>query len=700
MNSISSDSSPHTITQPTSAFPQIFISYSRREFYFAESLSIRLQHSGMSVWFDSQQIALGENWSQDIQSGLSESGTLVLVASQASIASPYVAKEWQYALEKGKPVHVIFFEAVDLPAELTKSAASIIDGRSGFEVNYPRLVANIKGETTIRDPMPTKASFGLPTKLSPSLQALVVSRIGLSLIFSLFIWIDILPLVQNNQQAILFVAAGLIMFVLFIIRPLVVLWRILRRNFVHQDVISVTAYREVLILVLAVSYLLFTNVQIPKTNTIILAVITGIYLLYWWRFVRPAKWNIDILNWYPLTAQPPTEWRAIVQRPYLNSELDIQLTAPVVSGAEPQYPILTKPAAPKSVEPKPPTKWFEIKVEQTKPEPAAPAVITRAHSTLKGTYYHVYHAPADTAAADQFKKSLWKFGLRETADLEKADYIMLYLSHRTSKAFAYQLSEQHPNLICILAESIKMPEDVPASFKGIQWFDYRARQSDRLYAALDALGDTSESVRAVQALNTLPPQLSAYKMSPELETVWNTFGCIGTSCLALGLTGLAFIVGVIVVGTLNIRVLLALLIVLVLLANAVFFYRTAWRAATYQPIRSNVVWLGLIGGTVLAIAIPWLATTISPIADFFGVLVIIIIAFFAWLPLAVRMAYWNSQKRFAADSDAFGTPGLRLSRNWLASQLLVLAVGVLGFNVLWTGKAAFAEFITKLMFGK
>ncbi len=695
MNSVTPDSSPHTTTQPISAFPQIFISYSRREFYFAESLSIRLQHSGMSVWFDSQQIALGENWSQDIQQGLSDSGTLVLAASQASIASPYVAKEWQYALEKGKPVHVIFFEAVDLPAELIKSAASIIDGRSGFEANYPRLLASIKGGTTIRDPMPTRSSFGIPTKFSPSLQALIISRTGLALIFSLLIWIDILPLLQNNQQAIFFAAAGLAMVVLLVIRPLAVLWRILRRNFVHQDVIYITSYREVFVLVLAIGYLLFINVQIPKTNTLILALITGIYLLYWWRFVRPAKWNIDLLNWYPLTAQPPTQWRAIAQRPYLNTELDIQVSAPVVSGEEPQYPTLTKP-----IERKPSGKWFEIKVEPTKPQPAAPTVITRAHSTLKGTYYHVYHALADTDAADRFKKGLWNFGLRETSELEKADYTMLYLSHRTSKTFAYQLSQKHPDLICILAESIKMPQDIPASFKGIQWFDYRTRQSDRLYAALDALGDTSESVRAVQALNTLPPQLSAYKMSPDLETVWNTFGCVGTGCLALGLTGLAFVAGVIVVGTLNIRVLLALLIVLMLLANAVFFYRTAWRAATYQSIHSKIVWLGLIGGLALVIAIPWLATTISPITDFFGVLVFIIIAFFAWLPLAFRVGYWNRQKRFSSDDDPFGTPTLRLSRNWLASQLLVLVVGIIGLNVLWTGKLALGDFITNLMLGK
>lgn len=696
MNLGTPDSTPHPVTQPTSAFPQIFISYSRREFYFAESLSIRLQHSGMSVWFDSQQIALGENWSQDIQDGLSESGTLVLVASQASIASPYVAKEWQYALENGKPVHVIFFEAVDLPSELVKSAASIIDGRSGFEVNYPRLLASIKGEKTIRDPLPVKAILGLPSKLSPSLQAIVLSRIGLSLIFSLLIWIDILPLAQNNQQAIFFVLAGLAMGVFLVIRPLVTLWRIMRRSFVHKDMISVTAYGEVLILVLAVGYLLFTNVQVSRTNTIILALITGIYLLYWQRSVRPAKWNIDLLNWYPLTAQPPTEWRAIVQRPYLNSELDIQITAPVVSGAEPQYPILNKP-----VERKPNAKWFEIKVEETKPAPVAPAVITRAHSTLKGTYYHIYHAQADTDAADRFKRSLWGYGLRDTDDLEKADYVMLYLSHRTSKTFAYQLSEKHPNLICILAESINMPRDVPASFKGIQWFDYRARQNDRLYAALDALGDTSESVRAVQALNTIPPQLSAYsKMSSDLETVWNTFSSLGAGCLALGLTGLAFVAGVIVIGTMNIRVLLALLIVLMLLATAVFFYRTAWRAATYQPIQSKIVWLGLIGGLVTIIAIPWLATTIAPIPDFFGTLVIIIIAFLAWLPLAVRFAYWNSQKRFKYEADAFGTPGLRFSRDWLISQVAILVVGILGLNVLWTGKAAFAEFLTKLMFGK
>jgi hypothetical protein len=36
-----------------------FLSYSRSQYYFAESLVLRLRSSGVSIWFDVQQLELG-----------------------------------------------------------------------------------------------------------------------------------------------------------------------------------------------------------------------------------------------------------------------------------------------------------------------------------------------------------------------------------------------------------------------------------------------------------------------------------------------------------------------------------------------------------------------------------------------------------------------------------------------------------------
>ena len=39
-----------------------FLSYSRRQLYFAESLALHLQKGGLDVWFDLQQLQAGKVW--------------------------------------------------------------------------------------------------------------------------------------------------------------------------------------------------------------------------------------------------------------------------------------------------------------------------------------------------------------------------------------------------------------------------------------------------------------------------------------------------------------------------------------------------------------------------------------------------------------------------------------------------------------
>ena len=63
-----------------------FISYSRRQLYFAESLALHLylQKEGINVWFDLQQLQAGTVWSESLKKGVGEASLLVLVVSQAS----------------------------------------------------------------------------------------------------------------------------------------------------------------------------------------------------------------------------------------------------------------------------------------------------------------------------------------------------------------------------------------------------------------------------------------------------------------------------------------------------------------------------------------------------------------------------------------------------------------------------------------
>jgi len=162
---------------------QIFLSYSREQLYFAESLALHLQDAGLSVWLDLQQLSPGSDWSLGIQAGLENCSAVLLVASQASLSSPYVAEEWKSALEASKPVYVVLFEEVAFPDPL--KAAAVVDLRKHFDKGLVRLIDCISGERACQDPVPKPSRFGIPRQY-PLVVFLVVATLlltGINLVF-------------------------------------------------------------------------------------------------------------------------------------------------------------------------------------------------------------------------------------------------------------------------------------------------------------------------------------------------------------------------------------------------------------------------------------------------------------------------------------------------------------------------------------
>ncbi|MEU4766285.1 toll/interleukin-1 receptor domain-containing protein [Actinosynnema sp. NPDC023794] len=100
--------------------PRVFVSYSRRVFYFAEALTAELGATGLvRPWLDVANLRPGTDWSAAIDTALDESDALVLVASPAALRSPYVRDEWQRALAAGKPIHIALVRRTRLPDELS-----------------------------------------------------------------------------------------------------------------------------------------------------------------------------------------------------------------------------------------------------------------------------------------------------------------------------------------------------------------------------------------------------------------------------------------------------------------------------------------------------------------------------------------------------------------------------------------------------
>jgi hypothetical protein len=159
---------------------QIFVSYSRDQLYYAESVAHTLQEQNFHIWFDLQQLAPGTTWADEIESGLREASRIILIASRSSLRSPYVAIEWMHALETGKPVYIVLFEEVEfktftaelngetmrVPLEaLQGKAQAIIDGRGNFRKSMQRLGESLAGTAIHKDPVPSVNRFRIPRRL-------------------------------------------------------------------------------------------------------------------------------------------------------------------------------------------------------------------------------------------------------------------------------------------------------------------------------------------------------------------------------------------------------------------------------------------------------------------------------------------------------------------------------------------------------
>jgi hypothetical protein len=84
------------------AMTMVFLSYSTRDYFFAELAGIKLGNAGIETWRDRTQLRAGLDWRDGIEEGISNSLAIIVAMSKASMESAHVTYEWAYALGKGK----------------------------------------------------------------------------------------------------------------------------------------------------------------------------------------------------------------------------------------------------------------------------------------------------------------------------------------------------------------------------------------------------------------------------------------------------------------------------------------------------------------------------------------------------------------------------------------------------------------------
>ncbi len=120
----------------------IFMSYSRRELGFVDDLVHKLEQENYNVWLDYRALIPGSPWNVQIEKGLNDSDTVLLVVSKAALGSQYVALEWRHFLETKQRVILLIFEAVDLPKELEQF--EWVDFRGSYTAGLKELLSQLK----------------------------------------------------------------------------------------------------------------------------------------------------------------------------------------------------------------------------------------------------------------------------------------------------------------------------------------------------------------------------------------------------------------------------------------------------------------------------------------------------------------------------------------------------------------------------
>ena len=114
--------------------PKIFISYSRKDIEQAKILEGNLKSAGAEVYVDYETIKLGEPFPDRLGLALEQCDTLILIWSNSAKASSWVAREWQYALQKDKLIIPCKIDTCELPPLL--STINYLDFRGEENVSH------------------------------------------------------------------------------------------------------------------------------------------------------------------------------------------------------------------------------------------------------------------------------------------------------------------------------------------------------------------------------------------------------------------------------------------------------------------------------------------------------------------------------------------------------------------------------------
>ena len=148
--------------------PGVFISHSCQDKHFARRLARDLQSSGAKVWIDEAELNIGDSLIEKIRRGIDSMDFLAVLLSRASVASEWVKKEVDIAMNqeiKNRRVKVlpILVEDCQLPGFLVGKVYADCTSESHYQDALPRLRRAIglksAAETGVREEGPLNVTL-------------------------------------------------------------------------------------------------------------------------------------------------------------------------------------------------------------------------------------------------------------------------------------------------------------------------------------------------------------------------------------------------------------------------------------------------------------------------------------------------------------------------------------------------------------
>jgi len=124
-----------------------FISYSRKDYYFAESLAYSLKKNGVHIWMDTFDLEAGGGWDRQLASAIESAEGVILVGSDSSYKSENVREELLLASELKKPIFIARFQWSRVPGWL--QYASIVNFSPDFERGVYALECQLIGKVSL-----------------------------------------------------------------------------------------------------------------------------------------------------------------------------------------------------------------------------------------------------------------------------------------------------------------------------------------------------------------------------------------------------------------------------------------------------------------------------------------------------------------------------------------------------------------------